>query len=187
MQAFEWYVAPDGKHFRRLARDIPSLEAIGISALWIPPACKGGGDRDNGYGIYGRRLLAVLTLDLWDLGEFDQKGTVRTKWGSYDDLKHLQQVAKHNNVLLYFDAVLNHKASADETETCRAVQVDWDGWSYQGFFLTIDRTKTVGDEVEISAWLGFTFPGRKDKYSNMKWHWEHFTGTDWVSFVLEVL
>ena len=53
MQAFEWYVAPDGKHFRRLSRDIPSLEAIGISALWIPPACKGGGDRDNGYGIYG--------------------------------------------------------------------------------------------------------------------------------------
>lgn len=53
MQAFEWYVAPDGKHFRRLARDMPSLEAIGISALWIPPACKGGGDSDNGYGIYG--------------------------------------------------------------------------------------------------------------------------------------
>lgn len=53
MQAFEWYVAPDGKHFRRLARDIPALEKIGITALWIPPACKANGAEDNGYGIYG--------------------------------------------------------------------------------------------------------------------------------------
>jgi alpha-amylase len=47
-------------------------------------------------------------------------------------------------------------------------------------FLILDRTKNVGDVVEISAWLGFTFPGRKEKYSDMKWHWDHFTGTDWV-------
>jgi alpha-amylase len=39
----------------------------------------------------------------------------------------------------------------------------------------------VGDEVEIAGWLGFTFPGRNDKYSDMKWHWHHFTGTDWVA------
>jgi alpha-amylase len=64
---------------------------------------------------------------LWDLGEFDQKGTVRTKWGSYDDLKELQQAAKNSDILLYFDAVLNHKANADETENCRAIQVEWDG------------------------------------------------------------
>jgi alpha-amylase len=57
MQAFEWYVAADGKHFRRLARDIPSFDQVGISALWIPPACKGGGAKDNGYGIYGVYLL----------------------------------------------------------------------------------------------------------------------------------
>lgn len=56
--------------------------------------------------------------DLWDLGEFDQKATVRTKWGTYDELKQLQKVAKENDILLYFDAVLNHKASADETEKC---------------------------------------------------------------------
>ena len=52
-QGFEWYVAPDGKHWRRLARDVPALEQIGITAMWIPPACKGGGPDDNGYGIYG--------------------------------------------------------------------------------------------------------------------------------------
>ena len=53
LQGFEWYVSADGKHFRRLARDIPALNEIGITAIWIPPACKGGGPEDNGYGIYG--------------------------------------------------------------------------------------------------------------------------------------
>ena len=55
-QGFEWYVAPDGKHWRRLARDIPALEQIGVTAMWIPPACKGGGAADNGYGIYGNPI-----------------------------------------------------------------------------------------------------------------------------------
>ena len=64
---------------------------------------------------------------MWDLGEFDQKGTTRTKWGSIDDLNNLDQVAQNNDVLLYFDAVLNHKANADATEKCRAIQCDWDG------------------------------------------------------------
>jgi alpha-amylase len=69
----------------------------------------------------------MLMTDLWDLGEFDQKGTARTKWGTYDELKQLQKVAKENDILLYFDAVLNHKASADETEKCRAIEVEWEG------------------------------------------------------------
>ena len=34
MQAFEWYVAADGKHWQRLARDIPALAQLGITALW---------------------------------------------------------------------------------------------------------------------------------------------------------
>jgi alpha-amylase len=64
---------------------------------------------------------------LWDLGEFDQKGTVRTKWGTYDELKKLKDTAKEKKLWLYFDAVLNHKAAADETEQCRAIVCDWDG------------------------------------------------------------
>jgi alpha-amylase len=40
------------------------LSEIGVSAVWIPPAYKGTSVYDVGYGTY----------DLWDLGEFDQKG-----------------------------------------------------------------------------------------------------------------
>jgi alpha-amylase len=31
----------------------------------------------------------------------------------------------------------------------------------------------------MEAWLGFEFPGRGEKYSSQKYHWEHFSGTDY--------
>jgi len=50
-------------------------------------------------------------------------------WGTVEELRSLAKVCEANNVLLYFDAVLNHKASADHIEQCRAIQCDWDGES----------------------------------------------------------
>ena len=37
----------------------------------------------------------------------------------------------------------------------------------------------VSDSYEITAWLGFDFAGRGDKYSKQKYHWYHFSGTDY--------
>jgi alpha-amylase len=31
----------------------------------------------------------------------------------------------------------------------------------------------------IAGWVAFDFPGRGEKYSKMKYHWQHFTGVDW--------
>lgn len=64
--------------------------------------------------------------------------------------------------------VLNHKAAADHKEKCQAQEVNEE-----------DRTKTVSDPYEIDAWLGFDFPGRGDKHSKQKYHWYHFSGTDY--------
>lgn len=63
---------------------------------------------------------------------------------------------------------MNHKAAADHKEKCFAQEVDND-----------DRTKTTSDPYEIDAWLGFDFPGRGEKYSAQKYHWFHFSGTDY--------
>jgi alpha-amylase len=41
-----------------------------------------------------------------------------------------------------------------------------------------NRDKAVSDRHEITAWLGFNFDGRGDKYSKQKYHWYHFGGTD---------
>lgn len=159
LQGFEWNVPADQKHWKRLTAVLQSLKDTGIDNVWLPPACKGaGGTKANGYDIY----------DLYDLGEFDQKGGKSTKWGPKEDLMELSKKAKELGVGLYFDAVLNHKAGADNKEKVRVIEVDND-----------NRNKEVGEGYEIEAWLGFDFPGRGDKYSKQKYHWEHFSGTDY--------
>lgn len=156
-QGFEWNVPNDKAHYKRLIAAIPKLKAIGIDNIWLPPGCKAASPEGNGYDIY----------DLYDLGEFDQKGDRGTKWGTKEELLEVAKVAKEHGVGLYWDAVLNHKAGADKTERCRVIEVD-----------SNDRTKEVGEPYEIEGWLGFDFPGRGDKYSSQKYHWEHFSGTD---------
>ncbi|MCJ1385379.1 hypothetical protein MMC17_008501 [Xylographa soralifera] len=117
MQAFEWYVPADHKHWQRLRNAVVGLKATGIDNIWVPPGCKASSSQGNGYDIY----------DLYDLGEFDQKGSRSTKWGSKDDLMQLIEKANEVGVGIYWDAVLNHKAAADETQKCLAVEVDPNG------------------------------------------------------------
>jgi len=118
LQGFEWNVPADGAHWKRLQSQLDPLKAVGIDNVWLPPACKAaGGDKANGYDIY----------DLYDLGEFDQKGSTATKWGPKADLMALSKDAKEKGINLYFDAVLNHKAGADEKEKCRVQEVDTNG------------------------------------------------------------
>lgn len=109
----------------------------------------------------------MLTPSSYDLGEFDQKGSVGTKWGTKEELLSLARAARDNGVGLYWDAVLNHKFAADRKERCLAAEVDPE-----------DRTEFVSDKYEIDAWVGYDFPGRGDKYSAQKYHWYHFSGVD---------
>lgn len=67
----------------------------------------------NGYDIY----------DLYDLGEFDQKGAVGTKWGTRAELEDLVREASALDVGILWDAVLNHKAGADGVERFEGVRV----------------------------------------------------------------
>jgi alpha-amylase len=94
-QGFEWNSLADGKHYKRMLAQLPKLKAIGITAIWVPPGCKGASQEGNGYDIY----------DLYDLGEFDQKGGVRTKWGTKEELVALTSKAKELGIAIYFDAV----------------------------------------------------------------------------------
>lgn len=91
-----------------------------------------------------------------------------TKWGTKEQLVKLCSTAKKNDVGIYWDAVLNHRFAADRKEKCQAVEVDEN-----------DRNKTISDQYEIEAWVGFTFPGRGEKYSKQKYHWYHFGGVDY--------
>src|SRR5690606_19606121 len=59
------------------------------------------------------------------------------------------------------------KQGGDEKEWVPAVEVHNE-----------NRNMTVGEETKIEAYTKFTFPGRKDKYSDYKWNFQSFTGVD---------
>lgn len=113
-QGFEWYCPADYKHWDRLAKVAPALSQLGITSIWIPPACKAFHKSSTGYDVH----------DLYDLGEFDQRGDKTTKYGTKDELLDFIQVADDHDVDIIFDMVVNHKAGADCTEPVRAVRVN---------------------------------------------------------------
>lgn len=154
MQFFHWYTPEGGKLWEEVKDKAGDLAGAGFTALWLPPAYKGtGGGHDVGYGCY----------DLFDLGEFDQKGTVSTKYGTRDEFVAAVKVVQESGMQVYADVVFNHKDGADHTEWVLAQQVDWN-----------DRNRSRDGLVWIEIYSHFTFPGRGGKYSSMKWNWWHF-------------
>lgn len=157
IQYFEWYLPNDGTLWTKLDSDAQHLSSVGINAVWIPPAYKGGGSSDVGYGVY----------DVYDLGEFNQKGTVRTKYGTKAQLQSAISSLHANNVKVYGDVVMNHKANADATESVSVVECD-----------PQNRNSTISGTYNISAYTKFTFPGRGTTYSSFKWDSSYFDGVD---------
>ena len=164
MQFFEWYLPNDGFWWKRCAAKAQNLANLGITDIWLPPAYKCTSQDDVGYSIY----------DLYDLGEFNQKGTVRTKYGTKEEYIEAVKALHDEGIRVYADIVLNHKMGGDELEKIRAVPVSPE-----------NRYQPVGEEQTISAWSKFNFPGRKNKYSSFKWNQSHFTGTDWDEITKE--
>ncbi|KAK9709816.1 hypothetical protein K7432_008771 [Basidiobolus ranarum] len=158
IQFFEWNLPNDGNHWKKLQEMVPELAELGIHGVWIPPPTKAQNTDDVGYGAY----------DLWDLGEFEQKGAVRTKYGTRQELEAAIKEARKYDVDIYADIVLNHKAGAEKTEKFLAKEVDPD-----------NRELILTEPHDIEGWTKFEFPGRKGKYSDFKWHYYHFTGVDW--------
>ena len=159
MQYFEWYLPADGRLWRQAEAEAARLAADGITALWLPPAYKGAAGREDvGYGVY----------DLYDLGEFAQRGTVATKYGTKAEYLAAIQALQREGIAVWADAVLDHRMGADGTEQVSATPYDW-----------VDRYRQTGPARTISAWTSFTFPGRGGRYSDFCWNWEHFDGIDW--------
>ena len=160
MQYFEWFMDCKQNLWNDIIRNAEKLSQKGITALWLPPAYKGFSGKDEvGYAAY----------DVYDLGEFDQKGTVKTKYGSKDEYLEMIQVLRQNGIESYADIVLNHKMGADAFQTIPATKIDFG-----------DHNRQISDNEErIKVATKFTFPGRKHKYSDFEWNWTHFDGIDY--------
>ena len=159
MQYFEWYMNCNQNLWNEISRNADNLAEKGITAVWLPPAYKGAGGRNEvGYGAY----------DLYDLGEFDQKGTIKTKYGSKDEYINCIESLKRAGIESYVDIVLNHKMGADMLQTIPATKVDWG-----------NHEEVISGQETVKVATKFTFPGRKHKYSDFEWNWTHFTGIDY--------
>lgn len=160
MQYFHWYLPADGSLWNQVEQQAQSLSEAGITTLWLPPAYKGAsGGVDVGYGVY----------DMYDLGEFDQKGSVRTKYGFKSDYLAAINQAHNHGLKIYADVVFNHRGGADATESVTAVRVARN-----------DRNYEFAGDTQIDAWTQFDFTARNNTYSDFKWRWFHFDGVDWA-------
>ena len=112
MQFFHWYSPADGSLWEEARSRARELAEAGFTAVWLPPAYKGiNGGADVGYGVY----------DMYDLGEFNQKGSVRTKYGTKDQYLAAVRALQQAGLQVYADTVLNHRIGADGTEDVRAI------------------------------------------------------------------
>ena len=159
MQYFQWDLPADASLWKELKAEATKLKNSGVTAVWLPPAYKGAnGINDVGYGVY----------DLYDLGEFDQKGSIPTKYGTKSEYIAAIKALHSKGICVYADVVLNHKIGADEVEAVSAEE-----------FNQNSRNQMISEAKTIGAWTKFTFPGRKGKYSDFTWNWKHFDGIDW--------
>lgn len=159
IQHFHWYT-PGGGLWKEVADKAKWLAEIGITDVWLPPATKGAsGPHSVGYDAY----------DLFDLGEFDQKGGVATKYGTRAELEAATKALREAGLKVIFDVVFNHKMGADETERVTVRRANPD-----------NRTEIEEQSFQASAYTRFTFPGRQGKHSAFIWDARCFSGVDHI-------
>lgn len=165
IQFFHWYYPAGGLLWKSLAKEISHLSRLGFSGVWLPPPYKGGaGAASVGYDVY----------DLFDLGEFDQQGTVAGKYGTKEEFIGTIKKAHKKNISIIADAVLNHKAHGDELEKIKVRKVNPE-----------NRNEFISGPMDIQAWTKFFFPGRNKKYSEFIWDYHCFSGLDWAEDLKE--
>ena len=159
IQFFHWYT--DGNNFYNTVKNQADyFNDLGITAVWLPPAYKcNAGQNSVGYDPY----------DLFDLGEFDQKGAIRTKYGTKDELIDCTRTLQEKGISIVVDIVLNHKAGGDEKERFQVIKTN-----------EHNREENISEPFEIESYTSFTFPGRGNQYSDFHWNFTCFSGVDYA-------
>lgn len=176
LQGFHWFFpagslsANKRRLWQFLQEEADWYRAIGIDAIWIPPAYRGQDQNGVGYDVY----------DHYNIGEFplDDTSKAITRYGTKDELKAAIK-ALHGNgnqkrVEVYADIVLNHRSGGKPNPGFwEAIRVDPN-----------DRTNELWGEgwqrgkVEVRAYTRFDYPERGDTYSSFTWDARHFDSVD---------
>lgn len=78
---------------------IPEIAEAGYTSLWLPPPAKAGSVYSVGYDLF----------DPFDLGDKNQRGTVRTRYGTKAELLEVVETAHRFGLRVYFDNLMNHR------------------------------------------------------------------------------
>ena len=89
IQFFNWYTDGDSFLWKHTKDQATNLSDLGITAAWLPPAYK---STNAGFSV------GYDPYDLFDLGEFDQKGGIPTKYGTKDQYLEAVKALKENKI-----------------------------------------------------------------------------------------
>ena len=101
MQAFYWDVPAGGTWWNTVDTKVADWSNAGIDAIWLPPISKAqNGPFSMGYDPF----------DYFDFGEYDQMGSIETRFGSRKELTNLIDNAHQNGLSVIADIVINHNS-----------------------------------------------------------------------------
>ena len=141
MQAFYWdlpvdKVAKDGNWWDTLSNQSTELKNAGITGIWIPCPAKGNwGIEDMGYGVY----------DHYDLGNYNQKGSIETRFGSRQELENMISVMHQSpKIDVYADVILNHMyGGTEDIEPNPAVKTYVFGEAHNGLHVAYPTNEII--------------------------------------------
>ena len=101
MQGFYWDVPDGGNWWNTVKVKVTDWSNAGIDAIWLPPASKAQN------GAYS---MGYDPTDYYDFGNYNQNGSVETRFGSRTELEGLITKAHAENMQVYADIVINHNS-----------------------------------------------------------------------------
>jgi alpha-amylase len=185
-QFFHWFLPSTPSLWAILCAEANALRSIGIDAVWIPPPQKcSSGTFSNGYDVY----------DHFDLGEYDQRSTIPTKYGSKSELHdainalhgyvlqggQLRKVDGARYVHVYVDIVLNQKFGGEpDPDLWQAIRVNPDNRTEEYWGTGYER-----GQIEIRGYTWFRYRGRGPQPSSFEWRARHFDSVDRVDAIVQ--
>lgn len=125
-----------------LTTKIPEIAEAGYTSLWLPPPAKAGSVFSVGYDIF----------DPFDLGDKNQRGTVRTRYGTKAELLQVVTTAHRFGLRVYFDNIMNHRGFDIPGYNSSAPTNLYPGLTVEDFHLRRQSDGTYRNWDNISDW-----------------------------------